>query len=180
MGQYLKMGICNRIVVNKNEVAKHRLSLDTLIESLNCEMDMSLFEMGETEEEYIFTIKESIVSDQLLDFISFQYSLYNQEDPYRKSFDTALQLISEFSTIKEIDGLARKKSLPCFQFSKIDHEIKVKGWDWLRTEVSIWLLFAEGKIIMESYSNFLRFMDRQIREASKNLSISRTFRCFID
>jgi hypothetical protein len=60
---------------------KLRVALDSLIDSLNNAMDMTLFEQKETEEEFIFTIKEAIVKEELRDFLQFQFLLYNQEEP---------------------------------------------------------------------------------------------------
>jgi hypothetical protein len=40
-------------------------------------------------------------------------------------------------------------------------------------------MFYEGKIIMEDYDSFLRYLENVIRAASQQWSISRAFCCFI-
>jgi hypothetical protein len=180
LGQFLQMGICNRIVIEKERMNKLGISIEKVIETLNKEMDMSLFEQRETEEQFIFTISESIVLEELHEFLQFQFSLYKQEQPYKECFDSVLKVISQRSSLKEIEEVAKNKSFPCFQRSAIDDEIMVNEWYWLRIEYSIWLMFAEGKIFMEAYNNFLRFLEQQVRVSSNNRSIAGAFRCFIE
>jgi hypothetical protein len=179
MGQYLQMGICNRIVIEKERMNKLNISIEKVIESINEEMDISLFEQSETEEQFVFTINESIVLEQLQVFLMFLFSLYTQENPYKESFDTVLKMVSECSSLQEIEEMAKNKSFPCFQRNIIDDELMVNEWYWLRIEYSIWVMFVEGKIYMESYNNFLRFLERQVREVGKEWTISGVFRCFI-
>jgi hypothetical protein len=173
------MGLCNRIVVEKDRMNKLSIPLEKVIESLSKEMDMSLFEQRETEDHFVFTISETIVKEQIYQFIQFQFLLYNQEQPYKECFDSVLKVISQRSSLQEIEEVAKNKSFPCFQLSVIDDEIRVNDWYWLRIEYSIWLMFAEGKIFMEAYNNFLRFLEHQVRVSSEKWSISGAFRCFI-
>jgi hypothetical protein len=112
MGQFLQMGICNRIVVEKERMNKLSICIEKVIESLNKEIDMSLFEQSETEEHLVFTISESIVLEQLQSFLKFMFSLYNQEKPYKESFDTVLKMVSERSSLQEVEEMAEKKSFP--------------------------------------------------------------------
>lgn len=179
MGQYLQLGIINRIVVDKERMNKLNIAIEKVIESLNKEMDISLFEQSETKEQFAFKIKESIVLEQLHEFLKNQFLLYNQEQPYKGCFDSILNVISQQSSLQEIEEIAKNKSFPCFQRSVIDDEIMVNDWHWLKVEYSIWLMFAEGKIFMEAYNNFLRFIEHQVRESGKKWSIAGAFRCFI-
>lgn len=179
MGQYLQMGICNRIVIDKESMNKLNISIEKVIESINKEMDISLFERSETENQFIFTIRDAIVTEQLLEFMRFQYSLYDQEEPYKQCFESVLKMVSESSTLQEIEGIAKDKSFACFQNSVIDDEIMVNEWYWLRIEYSVWVMFVEGKIYMEAYSNFLRYLEHHVRVSSNKWPIARAFRCFI-
>lgn len=176
---HLQMGICNRIVVEKERMNKLNISIEKVTESLNKNMDMSLFEQNETDQQFIFTISDSIVLEQLYEFLKHQFLLYNQEKPYKECFDSVLKRISECSSLQEIEAIAESKSSPCFQKSIIDDEIMVNEWYWLKVEYTIWVMFVEGKIIMESYNNFLRFLERQVRVSGYKWSISGAFRCFI-
>ncbi|MFE8698256.1 hypothetical protein ACFYKT_18190 [Cytobacillus sp. FJAT-53684] len=146
---------------------------------MNKDMDISLFEQKETEQQFIFTISDSIVLEQLYGFLKYQFLLYNQEEPYKECFDSVLKRISECVSFKDIEEIAEEKSYPCFQRSVIDDEIEENDWHWLKVEYSIWLMFAEGKIFMEAYNNFLRFIEHQVRVSGYKWSISGAFRCFI-
>jgi hypothetical protein len=84
-------------------------------------------------------------------------------------------MISVRSSLQEIEEMAKDKSFPCFQRSVIDDEILVNEWYWLRIEYSIWVMFAEGKIIMEVCKNFLRFFENQVRISSNKWSIQGHF-----
>ncbi|MBP3041143.1 hypothetical protein J9303_16895 [Bacillaceae bacterium Marseille-Q3522] len=184
MGQYLQMGICNRIFVKKDRINKLNTTLEKVIEALNKEMDMSLYDQSETEDEFVFSLKDKIISEQLLDFLRFQYSLYTQEEPYTNCFNTVLKMISEHNSFEQIEEILSKKSFPCFQSSNVFDQIKVnvQDWiyDWIYIEYSLWLLFLEGKIFLESYNDFFRYLENQVREASKKWSIAGAFRCFIE
>ncbi|MCM3390248.1 hypothetical protein M3649_19300 [Ureibacillus chungkukjangi] len=176
MGQYLQMGICNQIVIDKDN--KLNIALEQVIESLQQDMDMSLFELIETEEQFVFNIKESIVMEHLHPFLQFQYSLYDQEEPYKKCFSSVLHAITECCSLQAIEEIANRNGSPCFQTSIIDDEIKISDWEWLRVEYTIWVMFAEGKIYMEAYEYFLRFL-QNLTKASNKSEISGAFRCFI-
>jgi len=179
LGQYLQLGICSRIVIQKERTAKLNVSIEKVTEALDKVMDMSLFERGDTEEQYIFTIKEFIVLDQLNQFLEFQFSLYPQQH-YKESFETALKAVSEQSSLQNILELAKARKFSCFQRNIITDEILVNDWHGLKVEYDMWIMFVEGKLVMETYNNFLRYFEKQVRTSSKNWSISGAFRCFID
>jgi len=42
------------------------------------------------------------------------------------------------------------------------------------------VFFIEGKIYMEGYGAFLKYIENNIRESSKKWKIAGTFKCFID
>lgn len=180
MGQYLHMGLCNRIVIEKERMAKLNVSIEIVIKALNSVIDMSLFELGEPEEQYVFTIKESIVLEQLYQFLQLQFSLYNQQDPYKGCFNKILTAVAEISSLHDIEELAKTKSFPCFQKQVINDEILINEWHWLKVEYEMWIMFVEGKLFMETYNNFLRFIEKQVRVSSEKWLISGAFRCFID
>jgi hypothetical protein len=179
MSQYMQLGICNRIIIGKERLSQLNLTIEKVIEALSHGLDMSLYEQSETENSLVFSLKESIVMEELVSFLRSQYELYIQEKPYTDDFELAVTMISELNSIEEIEELAKGKSIRCFQRSVIDDEISINDWHWLRVEYSLWLMFVEGKIIMECYNNFLKFTENQVRKTSKELAIAGAFRCFI-
>ncbi|MEI0739001.1 hypothetical protein VQ056_24205 [Paenibacillus sp. JTLBN-2024] len=135
MGQYLQMGICYRMEIDKNRLEKLGIKYEKLTSELNKHLDLSLFELNETKDEIIFEIKESVVLEQLQKFLGFQYSMYPQELPYTDCFEPAMKMISELSSLKDIVELAEEKKYPCFQSNRIIDEIKVSEWGkWLNID----------------------------------------------
>lgn len=179
MGQYLQMGICYRMEIDKKRLDKLGITFEKLTNELKKQFDLSLYELNETQDEIIFEIKESIL-EQLQDFMQFQYSMYPQEKPYVECFKFATEAIRKLSTLKETVELANEGRFPCFQSSVITDEIKVSAWDWLKIDISLFALFVEGKIYMEGYNSFLRFIENNVRELSKKWSIAGAFKCYID
>lgn len=180
MGQYLQMGIGYRMEIDKKRLDKLGVTLEKLVIELNKHFDMSLYDFNETHNEIIFEIKEFVVLEQLQEFMKFQYSLYSQEKPYVDCFKLATEMIRELSSLQEIVEVAEEGRIPCFQSSKVTDEIKVSAWDWLKVDISLFVLFVEGKIFMEGYNSFLRYIENNVRETSKEWTIAGAFKCFID
>lgn len=179
MGQYLQMGICYRMEIDKKRLNKLGVTFEKLANELNKGFDLSLYDLNETQDEIIFEIKESVL-EQLQEFMKFQYSLYPQEKPYIDCFKSASEMIGELSSLKELVELAEDGGFPCFQSNKIVDEIKVSAWESLEINNFMLVFFVEGKIFMEGYDSFLGFIENNVRESSKGWSIAGAFKCFID
>lgn len=180
MGQYLQMGICYQMEIDKKRLDKLGITFEKLTNELKKQFDLSLYELNETQDEIIFEIKESVVLAQLQEFMKFQYSLYPQEKPYVDCFKSAMETIGGLSSFQEIVEVAEEKKFPCFQSNVLTDEVKVSVWNSLSVGISMLVFFVEGKIIMEGYNSFLRFIENNIRESGKKWSITGAFRCFID
>ncbi|MFK5707542.1 hypothetical protein [Lysinibacillus boronitolerans] len=180
MGQYLQMGIGYRMEIDKKRLDKVGVTIEKLEIELNKYFDMSLYDFNETHDKIIFEIKESVVLEQLQEFIQYQYSMYPQEQPYTDCSKSAVEIIGELSTFQEIVQVAEEGNFPCFQSSIITDEIKISAWNWLEIEISMFVFFVEGKIFMEGYNSFLRYIENNIRELSKKWGIAGAFKCFIN
>jgi len=180
MGQYLQMGICYRIKVDKKRLDKLGVTFEKLKNELNKHFDLSLYDLNETQDEIIFGLKESVVLEQLQEFMQFQYLMYPQEQPYIDCFKSAIEIIGELSSLQEIVEVAEEKKFSCFQSNTITDVVKVSSWNSLSVGISMLVFFVEGKILMEGYNSFLRFIENNIRESGKKWSITGAFRCFID
>ncbi|CAM5779220.1 hypothetical protein [Brevibacillus borstelensis] len=176
MGQYLQAGICYQIVIRKREFTDV-LTNKQLFEELNKEIDISLFDVEETDEHVCFVIKEEIVLGQLHDFMEHQFSLYNQG--YADEFATVLSEISKKKSLTDIIELAKEKKSRFFQESDVYQHFKVYSWKSVGAKVSMLTFFVEGKILMECYGNLLRYIEKLVRSNSKQ-PIAGAFRAFID
>lgn len=174
------MGIGYRLEIDKERLDKLGLTIEKLLNELNKQMDLSLFNRGETQEKIVFEIKESIVLEQLQGFLKFQYSLYSQEKTYVDYFKLAIETIGGLSSLQDIVELAEETRFPCFQSNMMTDEIKISAWSWLEIDISMFVFFVEGKIFMEGYDTFLEFIENNVRESSKKWRIAGAFKCYIN
>ncbi|MFT4413354.1 hypothetical protein ACLM5H_05795 [Fredinandcohnia humi] len=180
MGQYLQMGIGYRMEIDKKRLDKVGVTIEKLEIELNKHFDMSLYDFNETHDKIIFEIKESVVLEQLQEYIQYQYSMYPQEQPYTDCFKSAVEIIGGLSTFQEIVQVAEERNFPCFQSNRITDEIKVSAWGWLEIDISMFVFFVEGKIFMEGYNSLLKFIENNVRQSSEKWTIAGAFRCFIE
>ncbi len=82
MGQYLHIALIYQFETNKKELGKNEISLDELESRTNEEMllDFSIYERKEEEGNYLWTLKEDVLKDNLFSLLQKFYPLY-----YRKS-----------------------------------------------------------------------------------------------
>ncbi|NRD76581.1 hypothetical protein HPT25_03630 [Bacillus sp. BRMEA1] len=179
MGQYLQMGICYRMEIDKKRLDKLGVTFEKLKNELNKQFDLSLYELNETQDELVFEIKKGVILEQLLEFMQFEYSMYPQQEPYADCFKSAVETIGGLSSFEEIVEVAEEKKYPCFQSNVITSEIKV-DWNLLKMDISMFVLFLDGKIIMEGYNSFLRYIENNVRELSKKWTLAGAFKCYIE
>ncbi|MBT2292683.1 hypothetical protein J7E73_26845 [Paenibacillus albidus] len=175
MGQYLQMGICHQMLIRKNEIEK------TTIEKIKGELgklvDLELFDFEESEADVSFVIKESVVQEQLHMFLSEQFSLYDQS--YAEDFSELLSEIEKRKSLVEIIELAEEKEFRFFQHNNVHDSIEISPWQTTRVDTSLLVVYIEGKLLMESYNSFLRYLENLVR-ASSSQAISGAFRAIID
>ncbi len=176
MGQYLQAGICYQIVIGKREFTDV-LTVEQLFEELNKEIDLSLFNLEDTNEHVRFVIKEGIVLEQLHEFMEHQFSLYNAA--YKDEFATVLSEISKKKSLATIIELAKEKQFRFFQESDVLQHFTVFSWKRVGVKVSMLTFFVDGKILMECYGDFLQYLEKLVRSNSKH-AIAGAFRAFID
>lgn len=176
MGQYLQAGICYQIVIRKREFTDV-ITNEQLCEELNKEIDISLFDLEETDEHVRFLIKEEIVLEQLHEFMQQQFLLYNEG--YTNEFESILSEISKKKSLTDIIELAKEKQSRFFQESDVLQHFTVFSWKRVGVKVSLLTFFVEGKILMECYNDFLRYVEKLVHSNSKH-AIAGAFRAFID
>ncbi|THF77821.1 hypothetical protein [Cohnella fermenti] len=175
MGQYLQLGICYQMLIQKREIAGGP------IEQVNREVgkfvDLNLFNVEETDEHISFSIKEKLIEEQLYKFLEEQFALY--EGGYQEEFSTVLSEISKRQSFDRIVELAKEKRHYFFQQSDVYDYIKITPWRPVRMKTSLLAILIEGKLAMESYNSYLRYMEKLVRSSSKQ-TIAGAFRACID
>ncbi|XID95844.1 hypothetical protein ACF3MZ_15525 [Paenibacillaceae bacterium WGS1546] len=174
MGQYLQLGICHQMWIQKREIAE--VSIEQVNREVGKFVDLNLFNFEETEEYICFTIKKKLIEEQLKKFLEEQFALY--DEGYEEEFSSVLSEIAEKSFDKMIE-LAKEKEFRFFQYSNVYDDIEISPWRTVRVQTSLLVIFVEGKLFMESYNSYLRYLEKLVRASSKQF-IAGAFRACIE
>lgn len=174
MAQYLQLGISYQITFQRDVVVEQ--AIDEIKSKLAQYVNLNLFDYQETDHHFTFTIKETMIKQQLCAFLEEQFALYHQD--YQKQFSVILSEVAAKQSLYEIVGLAKEQQFQFFQHSTIYDYIKLTSWQEIRFKTSLITIFVEGKIIMESYEHYLHYMEKLIRSNSA-YSIAGAFRACI-
>ncbi|WDM21283.1 hypothetical protein [Paenibacillus polymyxa] len=174
MGQYLQMGICHQMLIEKKGIGKTKI--EEIERELGKLVDLRLFDFKETEDIFSFTIMESVVKEQLQNFLKDQFALYDQS--YKEDFCSVLSEVAQKQSLEQIVGLAKEMEFRFFQYSDVTDHVAISPWSRVCVETSLMLFFFEGKILMEGYNSYLRYLEKLVRASSRQ-AISGAFRTFI-
>jgi len=73
------------------------------------------------------------------------------------------------TTVHEIEQLLKMKSYYSFHKTDIYGGLHCTKWrHYIRAEYSLFTYLSEGKIVMECYDNFLKYIEKNIKMNSKN------------
>lgn len=94
--------------------------------------------------------------------------------------ENSLQVIHHHgATLASLIDYAEKRSDPYFCSESVYFDVKVSPFHTVRGRAFVFVFLAEGKIIMESYRDFLGYLVRLIRGVSPSLAISGAVTAFI-
>lgn len=165
MGEYIQAGICNRINVSKREMEQNRVNFEELKEGLAKEVALDLYEVEEFESAYIFSLRDDILENgDLVKFLSEQYELLNvAKDRAEKIIDS----LEGLHKADEIIELADQKRFENFQSIGVYDNIYCTMRERrVMVEYEMMIFMLEGKIMMESYRRFLRYIENLIVKSS--------------
>lgn len=177
MGQYIQAGICNRIKVSKREMEENRVNFEEFKEGLAKEISLDLYEIEEVESGYIFSLKNDVLANGDLEkFLSEQYELLNiAKDRAKKIIDS----LKGLSRADDIIELAERKKFENFQYISIYDNIYCTMWEHrVMVEYELMIFMLEGKIMMECYRRFLRYIEKLIKKDNPYV-ISKTVKVLI-
>lgn len=166
MGQYIQFGICYNLEVDKKQMNSNVVSYDDLVDGLSKEFDLDLYNIHEDDNKYIFSIKNEVLENGKLDpFLLEQYKLF--AEPRDKS-EEILNKLKELNKIEEIIEFAQQKPYQNFQYSSMYKTIYCGKWKWkINVQIEMITFFLAGKIMMESYYSFLKYIEALIRKENK-------------
>ena len=178
MGQYIQAGICYRIKVSSTEMERSKVSYEEIIEGLAKEIPIDLYEMNESESGYIFLLKDEILENgNLQEFLIEQYEALNVDEDETRDI---IGKLKELSKVVDIIDLAKEKRYQNFQYSSVCEYIDCTIWRCrVMVEYESIIFMIEGKIIMECYRNFLRYIENLIKKSNVH-RISEAVKVFIE
>jgi len=178
MGQYIQAGICYRVKVSRAEMERSKVSYEEIIEGLAKEIPIDLYEMNESESGYIFLLKDEILENgNLQEFLIEQYEALNVDEDETRDI---IGKLKELSKVVDIIDLAKEKRYQNFQYSSVCEYIDCTIWRCrVMVEYESIIFMIEGKIIMECYRNFLRYIENLIKKSNVH-RISEAVKVFIE
>jgi hypothetical protein len=176
MGQFLQVGICYDVCVFKDDINRQKLTFEDIQKSLCEKIDFNLYELSELDDQFKWELKEQCLMEELGKFLEEQFNLfevYQGED---------LEILSELKSLKtydEIIELAKKKRYENYQNSEIYEYLYCGTWrESVRVIYNQITFFLHGKISMEGYNRFLKYIETLIKNNSK-CKISKAVTAFI-
>lgn len=165
MGQYIQAGICNRITVIKREMEQNQVNFEEFKEALAKEVSLDLYEVEEFESAYIFSLRNDVLENEgLVEFLAEEYELLNIEKGRAKEIIDNLKGLNKADDIIE---LAKKKKFENFQSISVYDNIYCTMWERrVMVEYEMMIFLLEGKIMMECYKRFLRYIENLIVKSS--------------
>ena len=165
MGTYLATGIVQEIVIDKRRIKYPDITVDKITDKLKDELNLDCYDFSEDLEGYYWKIKPEILENDLAEFLSTQFKMY-QNKPDTHMLDVIDQLGKVLGS-EEIIKLAKSKSLINFQsVHQIIEYIRVIRDNGFDEHVMIFYdliaYFMDGKIITEGLGNSLRYFEANI------------------
>ena len=187
MGQYICVGIQNKVRVPKSELDKFKdeYSHEELLGYFEVtHLLMDAFERRETEDAYVYQLKDELLEAELIPFLCDFYPLRYQEKKY---YEGALRSVE---TCKNLSELKKRMETTYDDFDDAFQIIEDSSLSFLTSDsfdrrcfsysyqnVS---LSSNGKILMECYGSFLGFVRRSLCEVFKKYKLIGAIRVWID
>ena len=168
MGQFIKFGLCTKIVCpakEKNKIDKYYKSFDGFISDFEkqTQLKTELFNLSEKYNDYVFTIKDEFLEpDSLNSFLKdFFCDIYDRED-LKIYCDDIYQDIKTKNSIEELIDFAAEKPHQNFQLSESRCSISTPI-EHIYLEYEYIVLFLNGKAYMECYNELFAYMEKLLR-----------------
>ena len=167
MGQYIGCGVATELSVRKGKYSKSEI-----LKEMEKELDLSIYNISENENEIYFNIKDDIFDKNILPFIIEQMEDLAKE---RKSIDEDIKILKEFNSFKEFQKEYRNNEEK--EYNDLINILLEYEWDlWKISTLSndfnvsgtALLYLYNGKVIMEEYKSLFYYLRKNIIKGSKN------------
>ncbi len=160
MGTYLCAGICTKIQIVKKDMTSKKITLEEIIEDLQREIELGLFDKEEDEDTIYWSIKRKYIEYGLIDFLKSQYEIYNKKGDYSEYY----REIEKAKTYEKILELAKKPSGQYFHRLQRPVDLRInKRWQHINVYYDLIVFLMEGKILMECYEYIFHYFEYMIR-----------------
>lgn len=170
MGRYLDCGIATKITILKDGgYLKRRYSKEEILEEIGKELNLNIYNVEESEKEVCLNIKENILEDNIVDFITEQLNELKDRDEYIEEDLGKLQKIKGLN-YSEIMEIANQKSIYVLQYlegCRFANDITYIT-DKFIAYADIISFIGNGKIFMEEYYRIFYYIRNLIIKSSKN------------
>lgn len=184
MGQFLAIGLRLELAVRKQDVAEHleNTSLEEILKQIEekCHLN-DIYKRDDTDDYYIFKLKEELLDSELVPFLEKFYSL-------RYPLGSELDSHDVLDALKDIDNTHDRLEL--LTYKRFQTYQEGEDFDYCRIGNS-WsnkvricsnnaILSIDGKIIMECYGDVFSFFRRCIVAQMSNFKIAEAMTVWID
>lgn len=186
MGQYICVGIQNRVVIPKSGLDEFQkeFSHEALLHYFEKTHHITdVFERTETEDEYVYQLKDAVVEKELLSFLKDFYSIRYEEESY---YQDVLKIAKTCKGINELRNLLVsyeddegyfqiiKRNSICFLNTNY-FDRRFFNYSFQNVSLSM-----DGKILMECPLNFTGFVRRSLNKLFQQYKIADSIRVWID
>lgn len=167
MGQYINIGLATTIYVTKENLWGEDHTIKEVSETLSENLNLDLYTVEETKKSIIFSIKEDVFADNIIDFLKTEYKYLGCEEDAEEIFN-AINEIPKKELLKKIED--RDILFENFQFTE-------RGYDsndisYLSKDLQIYADIVsyelEGKVFLECYSELFKYLKKRITESMTN------------
>jgi len=166
VGEYIQEGICYKVKVSKSRMENNKINYEEVMEGLVKQIPLKSYDVSETENNYSFTLKDDMLENgQLIEFLTEQYKLLNvNENESKEIFAT----LNDLKKSDDIIKFAKKKAYENFHFSTIYYNLDCGKWrKSIMVEYELVNFYIVGKIQMECYNGFLKYIEMLIKLNNK-------------
>ncbi len=180
MGQYLAIGLVIETKVDKEVLIKYKISKDELLESMIQKLHFApeLYDVVENEYFYMFNLKHSVFSEQLIPFLEKFYPVVYSDDEYKSTLEILKNKEStewiEYSESRGRDEFRFDKYAEC-DFIRFPNTFM----DIVKVSQKSIMLSIEGKILVESHHRQFNFFKFCIQQTFSEFSLAKALRVYI-
>lgn len=181
MGQFWGIGIVSKMKYSKENLLKAQATADEFQEKWcrDYHFDPELFDIHENDSHWIYSLKQTILNQELIPFLEMFYPRMYDKNSY---YDEALNSLKTIPSDQWLD-YAKRKEEEVFQFDEYGECDYIDFERGFRNKIPInyesILISMEGKVMMEVYGRQFDFFKSCMIDSFSNFKIAKALRVYI-